>query len=140
MLAAGLSAAEWLRRPGWGWVVVSAILAIALLVVLRPLAGMRRRALLVALGAMVAALVVLQVRLSAIEHRWPEQRKARVTAASRRLAGDLHAAYHRADRLAAKAAGTPPEDRAGAFAALDRLIPDGGPEMSVVILDAQGSP
>jgi signal transduction histidine kinase len=140
VLAAGLSAAEWLRRPGWAWVAASAAALVALLLLLRPLAGWRRRGLAAALVWLVASLVVSQIRLTAIERHWPEQRKARVTAASKRLAGDLHSAYHRAERLAAAAAATPADDRPGAFSVLDRLVPAGGPEMSVVILDASGLP
>src|SRR5512138_970860 len=107
VLAAGLSAAEWLRRPGWMWVSATAAALVALLVLLRPFTGWRRRALVAALAWLVAVLVVAQVRLTAIEHHWPDQRKARVTAASERLAGDLHTAFRRAERLAAAAAATP---------------------------------
>src|SRR5690348_9605146 len=140
VLAAGVSAAEWLRRPGWVWVIATAAALLALVVLLWPLAGWRRRALAAALTWLVAALVLAQVRLTAIERDWPAQRKARVTAASERLAGDLHTAFRRAERLAAAAAATPAGDRSSAFAVLDRLVPARGPEMSVVILDAGGLP
>src|SRR6478672_3082470 len=121
VLAAGVSAAEWLRRPDWIWVIAAGAALVALLPLLRPLAGWRRRGLVAALAWLVAALVIAQSRLTAIEREWPAQRKDRVTAASQRLAGDLHAAFHRAERLAAAAAATPGDDRAGAFALLDRL-------------------
>ena len=101
VLAAGVSAAEWLRHPGWVWVVATAAALIALVVLLRPLTGLRRRALAAALTWLVAAMVVAQLRLTGIERDWPDQRKARVTAASERLAGDLHTAFRRAERLAA---------------------------------------
>jgi two-component system, NtrC family, nitrogen regulation sensor histidine kinase NtrY len=140
VLAAGGSAAEWLRRPGWVSVIATAAALLALLVLLWPLAGWRRRALAAAMAWLVAAMVTAQVRLTAIEHDWPDQRRARVTAASERLAGDLHTAFRRAERLAAAAAATPSDDRSAAFAVLDRLVPARGPEMSVVILDAGGRP
>jgi len=141
VVAAGAAAAEWLRRPAWTWVAAVAVLLAVLLVLGRPWTGWRRRVLAAGLAGLVLALAVVQWRLSAIESRWPEQRKLRVTAASERLDGDLHAAYHRAERLteaavAASAAG----DREAAFAQLERLVPAAGPEMSVVILDGAGLP
>src|SRR6476660_7706718 len=50
VLAAGLSSAEWLRRPGWVWVVATATALLALLVLLRPLTDWRRGALAAALA------------------------------------------------------------------------------------------
>ena len=67
--------------------------------------------------------------------------KHRVTAASERLEGDLRSVLHRADRLAEAAARItcrptePPRSRV-----LSRLVPAGGPEMSVVVFDPQGDP
>ena len=140
VLAAGAASAEWLRRPAWVWVAAAALASVAAALLLRPLAGWRRPGLAAGLAALVATLSVAQWRLAAIERHWPVQREHRVTAASQRLAGDLHAAYHRAERLAEAAAETSPEDRQGAFRLLDRLVPSSGPEMSIVILDAQGEP
>ncbi len=139
--AALAAAAAWLRRPAWGWVAAVAILLAVLLVLGRPWTGWRRRALAGALAGLVAALAVSQWRLTAIERRWPEQRQRRVDAASERLAGDLHAAYHRAERLTeAAAAASATDDRETAFTLLERLVPASGPEMSVVILDGAGLP
>ena len=140
VVAAGAVAAEWLRRPAWVWVAAAALALGAAVFLLRPLAGWRRRGLAAALGGLVAAMAVAQGQLASIEHRWPEERQSRVNAASRRLAGDLHAAYHRAERLAEAAAATGADDRETAFELLDRLVPGAGPEMSVVILDADGLP
>jgi signal transduction histidine kinase len=141
VVAAGAAAAEWLRRPAWVWVAAAALAALATVLAGRPGGSWRHRGLVATLAGLTAAMAVAQWRLAAIEGHWPEQRKRRVDAASERLAGDLHAAYHRAERLAesaAAAAGT--ADRETAFGLLDRLMPAGGPEMSVVVLDAQGLP
>jgi signal transduction histidine kinase len=141
VVAALAAAAEWLRRPAWVWVVAVAILLAVLLALGRPWTGWRRRALAGALAGLVVALAVSQWGLTAIERHWPEQRERRVNAASERLAGDLHAAYHRAERLAeAAAAASATSDRETAFALLERLVPASGPEMSVVILDDAGLP
>ena len=141
IVAAGMAAAEWLRRPAWVWVAGVAVLLVVLLVLGRPWAGRRRRALAAALAGLVVALAVSQSRLTAIESRWPEQRQLRITAASERLAGDLHAAFHRAERLTvAAAAASATDDRETAFTLLERLVPTTGPEMSVVILDGAGLP
>jgi two-component system nitrogen regulation sensor histidine kinase NtrY len=141
VVAALGAAAEWLRRPAWVWVAAVAILLAVLLVLGRPWTGWRRRALAGALAGLLAALAVSQWGLTAIERRWPEQRQRRVNAASERLAGDLHAAYHRAERLTeAAAAASATNDRESAFTLLERLIPASGPEMSLVLLDAAGLP
>jgi two-component system, NtrC family, nitrogen regulation sensor histidine kinase NtrY len=134
------AAAEWLRRPAPVWVAVAALVLLAAVPLLRPLTGWRCRGLLAALAGLALVMAAAQSRLAAIERHWPDQRQRRVEAASRRLAGDLHAAYHRAERLAQAAAATPADDREAAFQVLDRLVPSRGPEMSVAILDAEDHP
>ena len=104
VLAAGIATGEWLRRPSWVWAAVGAAAVLAALWALRPFAGYRRTGLAVALAALVLALGIAQWQLGAIERHWPEQRKDRIDAAYLRLGGDLHSAFHRAERLAAAAA------------------------------------
>jgi len=140
VFAAAAAAAEWLREPAWVWVAALALALAATVLLLWPLSEWRRRGLAAALTGLVGAMAVAQSQLGSIEHHWPEERQRRVDAASRRLAGDLHAAYHRAERLAEAAAATAGPDRESAFDLLDRLVPDAGPEMSVVVLDADGLP
>ncbi len=140
MLAAIGAIAEWLRRPAAPWVAAACAALVMVLVVLRPLAGWRRAGLVAAGIWLAAVLIPAQVRLTAIERHWPEQRQERITAASERLAGDLHSAYHRAERLAAAAADAPARDRTAAFTALEGLLPSAGPEMSVAVLEADGRP
>jgi signal transduction histidine kinase len=140
VLAAAGAAAEWLRRPGWAWVAVAGLALVASLWLLRTLARWRWRALATGLVLLVLALASAEWQLSAIERDWPRQRQRRVTAASERLAGDLHAAYHRAERLAQAAAADAGVDREAAFQILERLVPPRGPEMSIVVLDANGLP
>ena len=140
MVAAGGAAAEWLRQPGWSWVCI-AWLAVALLAAaLWPLRGWRRWGLMLLLGGLAVALTQSQRQLKAIELRWPEERERRVTAASEHLASDLHAALHRAERLADAAAGTASFSQSGALRVLERLVPSSGPEMSVVVFDQRGNP
>jgi signal transduction histidine kinase len=85
-------------------------------------------------------LTLAQRQLTVIERTWPEEREHRVTAASQRLAGDLHSVFHRAERLAESATRTSASDRAAAFEVLERLVPARGPEMSVVVFTAPGNP
>ena len=113
---------------------------VAEIALLWPLAGWRRRLLAVLLGGLAASLTLGQRYLKAIETRWPEEREERVTAASQHLAGDLHAALHRAERLAEAAIASPSDSRVAALRVLDRLVPSAGPEMSVVVFDQQGHP
>jgi signal transduction histidine kinase len=140
VLVGAAAATEWLRRPGWAWVLLAAVALAASLGMLRALAPWRGRALATALGLLALTMAAAQWQLSAIERDWPAQRQRRITAASERLAGDLHAAYHRAERLAQAAAEDAGDDREAAFQILERLVPARGPEMSIVVLDAGGRP
>ncbi|MBA3317529.1 MAG: ATP-binding protein [Gemmatimonadales bacterium] len=137
-LAAGVAGAEWLRQPSPFWVVMSALAAAGALAALFPYQGWRRPALGVALVGLVATIGVTQTRLTAIETNWTEQRERRVQAASERLSGDLHAALHRADRLAQSALAAPEDDRGAALRLLQRLVPTRGAEMSVTLFEPEG--
>ena len=139
-LASVVAAAEWLRRPSLPWVVVGVVAALACLVTLAPWPRWRHRNLAAALVGLIATIAVTQARLTAIETRWAEQRERRVEAASRRLAGDLHAALHQADRLAQSALAAPHDDRAAALRLLRRVVPEVGTEVSVVLFDPEGDP
>ena len=133
-----MAAAEWLRRPSLPWVLAAALATAVCLVMLAPLRGWRRRGLAVTLLGLIVAIAVTQARLTAIETDWGRQRERRVNAASERLSGDLHAALHRADRLAQSALGAPQDDRGAALRLLRRLVPTRGAEMSVTLLDPEG--
>ncbi len=133
-----MAAAEWLRRPSLPWVLAAALAAAVCLVTLAPLRGWRRRCLALTLLGLIAAIAVTQARLTAIETDWGQQRERRVKAASERLSGDLHAALHRADRLAQSALGAPQDDRGTALRLLRRLVPTRGAEMSVTLFDPEG--
>jgi two-component system, NtrC family, nitrogen regulation sensor histidine kinase NtrY len=117
------------------WVCLAAGIA-----ALWPLAGWRRRALVMLLLGLAVSLTISHRQLKNIENRWAQEREERVMAASRRLEGDLHSALHRAEHLAEAAIASPSDDRAAALQVLDRLVPAGGPEMSVVTFDRQGAP
>jgi two-component system, NtrC family, nitrogen regulation sensor histidine kinase NtrY len=140
VLAAGIVAAEWLHHPAPGliwlvWACVAGIIA-----ALWPLASWRSRILTALLLGLAACLTLTQQRLTAIETRWPDERERRVTAASQHLAGDLHAALTRAQKLAEAAVQSAPGSRAEAFRTLEDLVPDRGPEMNIVVFDKQGLP
>ena len=140
VVAAGGAAAEWLRQPSAVWVWISWAMVLAAIAVCWPLRGWRRRGLALLLAALAASLTLGHLELNAIETRWPEEREERVTAAYERLDGDLHAALHRAERLAEAAVTAAAAPRATALRTLERLTPDAGPEMSVVVFDQPGRP
>jgi signal transduction histidine kinase len=140
VLAAGVAAGEWLRRPSVPWAVVGVAAVLVALVALGSFGSYRRGALATALAALALSLGVAQWRLTSIERHWPEQRKQRIDAAYGRLGKDLHSAFRRAERLAAAAAGTARTHREDAFEVLDGLIARTGPEESVVVLDSTGQP
>jgi signal transduction histidine kinase len=136
--AAGVAAAEWLRRPSLPWVAAGALAVAGCLVALFPYTGWRRRGLAATLVGLIVTIAVTQARLTAIETNWAEQRERRVQVASERLSGDLHAALHRADRLAQSALAAPQDDRAAALRLLQRLVPTRGAEMGVTLFDPEG--
>ncbi len=140
VVAAVGAAAEWLRQPSPIWMWAGWACVLAGVAVLYPFEGWRRRALAAILAGLALSLTLAQRQLTAIERRWPEVREDRVTAASQRLAGDLHSVLHRAERLAESAIKMSPNDRAAAFQVLEGLVPAGGPEMSVVVFDARDDP
>jgi signal transduction histidine kinase len=140
VVAAGGAAAEWLRQPAASWVWIAWICVAAGIVALWPLSGWRRRTLAILLAGLASSLTLGHRHLKAVETRWPEEREERVTAASRHLAGDLHAALHRAERLAEAAIASPPNSRVAALRVLDRMVPSAGPEMSVVVFDSLAQP
>jgi two-component system nitrogen regulation sensor histidine kinase NtrY len=140
VVAAGGAAAEWLRQPSYLWAIVAWALVVLAIAAMWPIAGWRQRGLVFLMASAAASLTLGQRQFDAIETRWPEEREERVTAASQQLAGDLHAALHRAERLAEAAVETSSDDRASALTVLDRLVPSAGPEMSVVVFDLQGQP
>src|SRR5215216_3562934 len=140
VVAAGGAVAEWLRQPAAAWVWVAWICVAAEVAVIWPLGGWSRRGLALLLCGLAVGLTIGHVQLKAIETRWPEEREARVTRASQHLAGDLHSALHRAERLADAAIASPADDRLAALTVLDRLVPSAGPEMSVVVFDQHDHP
>src|SRR6476659_126239 len=97
VLAAGVSAAEWLHHPATAWVWIAWACAAGAAAALWPLTSWRRRVLTALLLGLAATLTLTQQRLTAIETHWPEERERRVTAASQHLAGDLHSALPRAE-------------------------------------------
>jgi signal transduction histidine kinase len=140
ILVAGVAAAEWLRHPAPLWVGIAWLCVPAALAALWPFAGWRRGILAALVLALAPSLTLWQRQLTAIETRWPDEREHRVAAAFEHLEGDLRSVLHRTERLAQEAAQSPPSSRAEAFQTLERLVPDRGPEMSVVVFDQQGSP
>ncbi|MFL5472406.1 MAG: hypothetical protein ACJ8AM_08630, partial [Gemmatimonadales bacterium] len=78
--AAGVGAAEWLRQPAMVLVWLAWICVLAEAILLWPLAGWRRRGLLLLLAALAAVMTLGHRQLRAIETRWPEERESRVTA------------------------------------------------------------
>src|SRR5918994_2520449 len=140
VVAAGGAAAEWLRQPSAASVWIAWLCVAAEVAILWPLARWRQRGLALVLLALAASLTLGQRQLKAIETRWSEEREERVTAASENLAGDLHAALHRAERLAEAAIAIPSDNRVAALQVLDRMVPSAGPEMSVVVFDPQRQP
>ncbi len=104
VLGATGAAAEWLRQPSSLWVAVGWACVVAAFASLYPFLGWRRR------GLMAASWPRWRLPYGDAASTSPasrpagrDEREDRVTAASRRLAGDLRSVLHRAERLAAAA-------------------------------------
>ncbi|MFI5207118.1 MAG: ATP-binding protein [Gemmatimonadales bacterium] len=144
--ALAIVTAEWMRAPGW--ILAAGVVLAALLVALstrstaRPAADAAERLISwggVIVAAMLAAAVVLKTgALLRIDRHWPGSREAAVSAASRRLGGELDGAVQLARSLADRAALASRLPDAGAFDALGRLVAAGGPVHGVVLFDTAG--
>ena len=140
LIALALVAGEWLRQPAPLWVWLALGFGISAVLMLGRERGWLGRLLTLVVAILLAALAVTQYRLSAVEHRWPELREQRVTDASRRLAGELRAAFLQTIQLAAIAADAAELDQGDAFARLANAVPARGPELGVAILEPTGAP
>ena len=141
-VAAGLAGtAEWIRAPRPGWAALVVIAAVAGLALVRPRrAGWARWALAAVLLAASVLVPLAQARVGALAGRWPEEREARIEAASRRLEGDLRTELRRIGDLArrvADLAGLPDEEL---FHALERAVPAAGVETGAVLFGPDGAP
>ncbi|MBI4541673.1 MAG: HAMP domain-containing histidine kinase [Gemmatimonadetes bacterium] len=147
LAATAAVAAEWMRAPGWAWAVGLVPLA-ALEVWAASRAPERRETgagLALAAGAgvvvAIAALVAWSTwRLHRIERSWVAVREAEITAASRRLGGELDGAVARARATADRAAPALALPPAAAFAALAPLVRHAGATHAVALFDARGRP
>jgi hypothetical protein len=135
-----LTLGEWVALPALPWVGAAVLAALGTVVLLLPRRGWVFRALIAGLLAAAAALPALQWRLDRIAGQWPEERERRITAASRRLAGDLDAAFDRVEAVSERARDLPAGPRGDAFTALAGLLPSGETEVGVVLLEPTGVP
>ena len=140
VLVVGTAAAEWLRQPSAAWVAAGWIAGAAAIAALQPWSGLRRRALIVAIGALVVGLTIAHLRLHGVETAWDQERARAVESASDALARSLHLAYEGVNQLAAEGSEAGVGDRDAAFRRLARAVPIFGPEMGVVVLDSTGMP
>lgn len=132
-----LAAGEWLRAPATGWIVVGCVGALVAIPGLRPWGGWRPRAVGLTLAMLALAPLVTAWRLDQVERHWPAIQAARVQRATDRLAGDLHAAFLLASRLADVASAAPADPEA-AFAALERAVAGAPIEAGVALLGEGG--
>jgi signal transduction histidine kinase len=140
MAAAVVATSEWLRAPSVTLACVTAACCLAAAVMPGRLDGWRRTCSALALLAIGVTVLLTQRALWLIETDWPRQLNARVTAASARLGGDLHAAYHLAERLAAAGSEASASGQAVAFRQLAAAVPGRGVESGVAILNPDGTP
>ena len=140
VVVAGGATAEWLREPSSIWVWLAWLCVLVEVALFWPLREWGTRGLALLLAGIATGITLGHRQVRAIETRWPEERERRITAASQRLAGDLHSALHRAEGLAEAAILSPANNRAAALRTLERLVPDAGPEMSATVFEQQGRP
>jgi len=132
-----VAAGEWLRAPVIPWIVAACVAAAVGILGLRPWVGWRSRLIATALAALALTPLITEWRLTQLDKFWPAIQHARIDRAADRLAGDLHAAYLLANRLADEASAAPtilPQT----FAALERAVPEAGLEAGVALLDETG--
>jgi len=140
VLVVGTAAAEWLRQPSAAWIAAAWLAGAGAVAALRPWSGLRRRGLMLAIGALLAGLTVAHLRLHAVETSWDKERATIVRSASSALGRSLELAYGAVDRLAADGAAAADGERDAAFRRLARAVPRFGPEMGVAVLDSNDVP
>ncbi len=104
---------------------------------LRPWVGWRARSIGAALAVLALTPLVTEWRVAQLEAHWPAIQRARVDRATDRLAGDLHAAFLLANRLA-DGASAAPTNLQQTFQALGRSVANVGLEAGVALLDEAG--
>ncbi|MFI5279016.1 MAG: ATP-binding protein [Gemmatimonadales bacterium] len=147
--AAAIITAEWMRAPGW--ILATGVVLAAVFVAWSTRtqaersagAGVRAGGVIEWGAAVVAALLAATVAAESralwrIDRHWPQAREAAVSAASRRLGGELDGAVRLARSLADKAALASRRSDAGAFDELEALVAVGGPSHGVVLFDTAG--
>ena len=134
MLAAG----EWLRAPTTPWVAAIGVGALAAVVGLRPWAGWRARAAAAVLAGLALTPLVTSWRLAQLEAHWPDLERSRIDRATDRLAGDLHAAFLLASRLADEASASS-GSLDEVFPALERAVAGAPLEAGVALLNEDRS-
>ncbi len=134
------TAAEWLRAPSPVGAALVIVACAAVAALAWPLKSWRRGVTVAVLVVLAGSVGVVQRRLTLIERDWPAQLGQRIDAAAARLGGDLHAAFHLAERLAAAGATAASSDAASAFRSLAAAVPSTGVESGVVVLDPGGAP
>ncbi len=129
-----MAAGEWLRAPSRGLALVAIGLALVTLVL------KRRGYLVLPLALLAIALAVGERRLERLVGHWPEEREARIQAASGRLANDLRDARLLADTLARHALDAASLPREAGFGSVAGLVRGAPLESGVVLFEADGVP
>ncbi len=117
--------------------LATCLAAVVSTVGLRPWVGWRSRVIAAALTGLALIPLITEWRLAQLEAYWPTIQQARVDRATDRLAGDLHAAYLLANRLADEASAAPSNLQL-TFLALEKTVAGAGLEAGVALLDEAG--
>ncbi|MEP7105892.1 MAG: hypothetical protein ABI838_08600, partial [Chloroflexota bacterium] len=129
-----MAAGEWLRAPSREMAL--AAIALALL----TLALKRRGYLVLPLALLAVTLAIGERRLERLSGHWPEEREARIQAASGRLANELRDARLLADTLARRALEVARLPREAGFQAAAGLVRGAPLEAGVAIFEPTGEP
>lgn len=132
-----LAAGEWLLAPTTPWTLAVSLFAAVGIFSLRPWRDWLPRVLAGLLLLLAVMPVATQWRLAQIELHWALIQRARVDRAADRLAGDLHAAYSLASRLA-EAASAAPNNVQASFGALEGAVAGAPLEAGVAVLEEDG--
>ncbi len=129
-----MTAGEWLRAPSRAGAVVAIVLALV------TLALKRRGYFVVSLALLAVAVAVGELRLERLARHWPEEREARIQAASGRLASELRDARLLADTLARRALEVARSPREAGFQAVAGLVRGVPLEAGLAVFEPTGDP
>ncbi len=131
--------AEWMRVPEARWVGVAWIGGLVVIGAWWPWRTIFSRLLVISTLALVGAMTVREVRVRRIAHSWGAEAERLTLAAADQSRRDLQRTLALVNQLAREALAASSNNTEATFTALRGLVPRGGEEVGLAILNSDGT-